>query len=215
MSAISSEFGLSVTRDGKFCVILEPPIGRTLGKLLLGNLNNNTAHVLSLTPEVLSDHRSKLGVPESQQFKQLQSGASANVMNYHFAHEILKPAVNTGSFTIDASDIGTVSPQVDFKYIINGITCTASFSLDKITNFPDITKILIGEIHRCYDRMNEMKEIATGHGIDISLNESALTDIATIERVQQAEARRRNLSAVNPTQRATKKIAKGFGSSAS
>jgi hypothetical protein len=201
----SSELGLSLTKDGKYCVILEPPVGRAVGKVIVANLSSTHSKSAILTAEVLNTHRSVLGISDTQQLKHLPPGSSSNVLNYHFVHDVMKKAVNSGSFTIDAEE-----RLIEFKYIINGVTCKAGLELNTQKPFGDVTRCLVTEIHRCYEQMHVMKESAISQGIDISLIEP-VADIAAIERVQQAEARRRNLSTVNPTQRAAKKITKGFG----
>lgn len=70
-------------------------------------------------------------------------------------------------------------------------------------------KTLVSEMHRAYDKINDMTETSRARGLDLEEDERTL-DLAAMERMQQADLRRRNLSAVNPTVRA-KKVAKGFG----
>jgi hypothetical protein len=208
---IMSNFGVSIPKAGTYCVLVQPPMGLSKpGILYIQHLVTGDVWKCELLPGVLTAHISELGIPDTQ-LKSLDKDASPAVFNHKFVTENMIGAVSAGSFTLDDSRID--SRKIEISYTINAVPCKASLTAIPENNSTITTQVLANELLRCYDRMNEMTDIAKGHGVEFPSDKGP--DVETLQKMQMAETRRRQFSAVNPNMRATKKVAKGFGSKAS
>ena len=187
-------FGASISKNQDACVLLQPASAQQSGTLFIVSDLNKVVR-LELTETVVSLHRTSLGLEDP-----LTKGASANVLNFTFVNEHLRKAINTNSYAI------TAESRLNLTYTINAVTAQAELSGFVPCNALDLMRVVTRELHRAYDRMHDMTETAESHGIQL---EEPEIDIATVERMHQAEARRKNLSAVNPNMRA-KTVSKGF-----
>ena len=205
---MSSHIGVSIQKSGNYCLLVQPPVGLTKsGVVLLQHLPTGQTWECELTLSVLSPHITELGIPDTQ-LKTLDKESSPAVFNHKFVTDQMIPAVSAGSFTVDES-LGE-SRIVEISYKINAVPCRASIALSRKTSTSVVTQILAHEVSRCYDKITEMRDIGKAHGVEFPADNGP--DIETLQKMQAAETRRRQFSAVNPNMRAPKKVAKGFGS---
>lgn len=203
-----SHFGVSIPKSGNYCVLVQPPTGLTKpGSLYIQHLSTGDTWTCELSPSVMTTHISELGISDSQ-LKSLDKDASPAVYNYKFVTEHMIPAVSGGSFTIDDSRFDF--RKIEISYTIHAVPCRSSLTTIPEKNCTTITQVLAHELLRCYDKITEMKDIGKAHGVEFPSDTGP--DVATLQKMQMAETRRRQFSAVNPNMRATKKVAKGFGS---
>lgn len=203
------EFGVSFPKiPDETCVLLVPPLGRQVGIMFLVDRIN--VWKLDLNDTVLSEHRNNLGITY-EPAKKVSKGpvTSESVLNYEFVHDHMKQAVNALDYTIQVHDHETLS--VDLKYTVNHVVCRSSFSGFSPSNVIEIMRNVSRELHRVYESIHDIKEIASAQGIDLTtISGNGAKDLSVIEKLQQAELRRANLSSVNPNVR-SKKVTKGFG----
>lgn len=210
MSASFYEFGVSIPKvPAESCLLLAPPLGRQTGEVFV--IHVSRVWKLELTDDVLSEHRNKLGITYEPAKKVAKPHTNSEaVLNYEFVHDHVKPAVNALDYTIYLSEDGP--PSVDLKYTVNHVPCRSDLAGFTTTTAIELMKTMSKELHRVYDVVHEMKETASAQGVDLStVNSSAGNHLAVVEKLQQAELRRANLSSVNPNMR-SKKVTKGFGS---
>ena len=206
-----SSFGVSIPKSGTYCVLVQPPVGLNKpGSLHIQHLETGDTWTCDLSPNVVTSHVSELGIPDSQ-LKSLDKDATPAVFNHKFVTDHMIPAVNKGSFTVDESRFD--SRKIEISYTINSVPCRACLTAFPEKNCTAVTQMLAHELLRCYDKINEMKDVGKAHGVEFPSDTGP--DVATLQKMQIAETRRRQFSAVNPNMRATKKVAKGFGSKAS
>lgn len=185
-------------------LVLQAPSARTPATIFLVT-DSRGAFRLDLVEHVIAAHRAAL--PITDHIRKAEKSASTSVLlNFEFVNEYTRAAVSNGSYSVTT----TQDPVVSMKYVITGVKCTSDLAGFKRCSIMDLMKTLGSELNRAYDRINDMIETSRARGLDLEEDERTL-DFAAMERVQQADKRRKNLSAVNPTVRA-KKVAKGFGS---
>ena len=155
---------------------------------------------MDLTDRTVTPHRESLSISEPSIKGVSQSEAQ---LNYEFIQGPMKDAINDNKFTVRENR------AVSFKYLVGGITCTGELQGFVPSNPLDYAKQLDKELHRVYDRLHDIHEQAYGAGVTLS-GEAHEGGPQQVEKIQQAEVKRKNLSVVNPMMRA-KKVQKGFG----
>ena len=206
-----SNFGVSISKSSDYCVLVQPPFGLSKPAVVyLSNQKTGSSWSCELSEPVLDAHVSDFGIPDSQ----LKGTDVAPVVFGHkFVTEQMIPAVNAGSYTVDDESSSPSHRIINISYTVNAIPCKGILRLKKEEQSGIVAQILAQELLRCYDKIAEMKDLGKAHGIEFPSDSGP--DIATLHKMQVAETRRRQFSAVNPHMRATKKVAKGFGSKAS
>ncbi len=204
------EFGVSLPKvPTDVCVVLAPPLGKQLGSIFI--VDRIKVWKLDLTDSVLSQHRNKLGIPyePAKKIAKLPTPSEA-VLNYEFVHDHMKSSVNTMDYVIEVPDEGP--PSLELKYTVNHVPCKSSFTTFTLSTATELMRTVSKELHRAYDSMHDLRETASAQGIDLTtVNGHGSNDISVIEKLQQADLRRANLSSLNPNAR-SKKVTKGFGS---
>ena len=208
---MSSNIGVSVPKSGSYCLIVQPPVGLSKnGIMYLQHLPTGQTWECELSISVMSSHISELGIPDTQ-LKSLYKDSSPVVFNHKFVTDQMIPTVSAGAFTVDES-LGD-KRLIEIAYKINAVPCRATLALSQKSTSSIVTQILAHEVVRCYNKIAEMKDIGKAHGVEFPTDNGP--DVETLQKMQAAETRRRQFSAVNPNMRAPKKVAKGFGSKAS
>lgn len=192
-------FGISLS-GAKSC-ILQPPSGKNPGALYL--VLDQETWKLELSDQIITPHRTALPVQSAS--SNSDKSLSVSSVNFEFVTELLRSAIDSNSFTL------TNNPaSVKIKYTINGVACEGDLSGFAMCHPVEIIKCMAKELNRMYGKVSDIQELATSRGIELSV-ETTKNEVALVEKIQQAELRRKNLSTINPNLRA-KKVTKGFGS---
>ena len=191
-------FGASISQ--KNGLVLQPATGRQPGVIFLVS-EPQGCYKLELTDTAFTPHRMALNLaPDTSKNEKEMSSVTLNGL---FVNEHMKLAIDKGSFRVH-DDL-----SVTLTYNISGIEYVGLLKGFSQCSFLEMLRGVASEIHRAYDRIHDMIETAANRGLDLKENDT--DEVVEAERIQQAELRRKNLSAVNPMMRA-KKVAKGFGS---
>ena len=193
-----ANFGISTVQDA--CVVLQAPTTRQVGVLYLAS-SDGSVYKLDLSDAVVTPHRTALGVVHH--VAKGERPPSPSALNFTFVNDHVRPAVDNTAYTVE---VGTT---IRFRYTVNGVECGGAFSGFKVTSVMELMRAVGNELHRVYDKVHDMVEVAAARGVELE-EDASRNQVAEAERIHQAELRRKNLSAVNPMIRA-KKITKGFG----
>ena len=197
-----TNYGISLNPNR--CCLLQPPTGRTPGCLYLV-LDDQNVWKLELNDPVITPHRTSLPASAPAP-KDKTTSPSVASLNFDFVSEHIRSAIDSNSFALTEVN----HPSVEIKYTINGVQCEGTLTGFSPCSPAELVKTVSKELHKTYGKLSDIQDLATSRGIELNI-ETTTNDIAMVEKIQQAELRRKNLSTVNPTIRA-KKVTKGFGS---